>query len=75
MTGLQSVKVRRVILCSRFARKFTESEDTVSMFPLNNKHGQMGQEELYNMPFVYAKRLKRSAIPSMARILNRENAS
>ena len=75
MSVLQSLKARREILCSRFARKCTKSEETVSMFPLNNKHGKTRQEELYNVPFAYTDRLKRSAIPSMARLLNKENAS
>ena len=73
--SLQTLKTRRDILCLRFARKCTKSEEAISMFPLNNKHGKTRQEETYNVTFVYTNRLKTSAIPYMARLLNKEGAS
>ena len=52
-----------------------KNEEAINMFPLNNKHGKTRQEETYNVTFVYTNRLKTSAIPYMARLLNKEGAS
>ena len=75
VTNLPTLRDRRLQLCSKFAIRCTNNMHTEHMFPLNKKHGRTRQEELYGVPFAYTERFKQSAIPSMARLLNKENAN
>ena len=75
VTNHPTLKDRRLQLCSKFAIRCTNNIHTEHMFPLNKKHGRTRHEELFDVPFAYTERFKQSAIPSMARQLNIENAN
>ena len=75
IVGLQTLQERRVKLCLNFAKRCVNNEETSYMFPLKKEHGRTRYEEPYAIPFAYTERLKYSAIPYMARLLNKEDQS
>ena len=52
VTGLPTLRDRRMGLCLRFATKCTKSENTTQIFPLNkNGHIKTRHSEIYEVPF------------------------
>ena len=74
-TGLPTLENRRTHLCLQFAKKCVRSEATKDMFPLSQHTRMTRQSEKYHVPFARTDRLKNSAIPYMARLLNAEHQS
>ena len=70
MTGLTTLKERRVILCQKFAINCTKSERTQDMFPLNPSHVDTRHHGKYLVQAATTSRLRDSAIPYMQRLLN-----
>ena len=54
----------------KFALKCAANQKTKHMFPLNITNTHTRHPEKYQVPFAYHNRLKKSAIPVMARQLN-----
>ena len=75
ITGLPTLESRRTHLCLQFAKKCVQSEATKDMFPLNEHNRSTRNPEKYHVPFARTDRLKNSAIPYMARLLNAEHQS
>ena len=73
ITGLPTLESRRKHLCLQFAKKCVLSEATKDMFPLNQHTRGTRKPEKYHVPFARTDRLKNSAIPYMARLLNAEH--
>ena len=70
VTKLSTLEERRVKLMQNFATKCTQNEKTAHMFPLNENKSTRVSEK-FKVPFAYTKRLANSAIPTMARLLNK----
>ena len=58
-----------------FARKSSQNCDTKSMFPLKVKSKSKLNNEAYKVNFASTERLKKSAIPYMQRLLNKNSQS
>ena len=71
-SDLDSLKNRRENLSRTFAKKCLKNSKTKSMFPVKEKNHNMNirTEEHFQVDFANTERLKKSAIPSMQRILN-----
>ena len=68
---LERLSTRRTALCLRFAKKCLKNEKTADMFPLNpNFDERLRDNEKYSVKFAHNNRLKDSAIPALARMLN-----
>ena len=69
---LETLKDRREVLSTNFAKKCLDNEKTKSMFQLREKTHRMNarNEEHFEVNFAHTERLKNSAIPYMQRILN-----
>ena len=66
VTKLESLEVRRSILCKRFALKCIKNPRTSDMFPIDyTRHSNK-----FQVTFARNERLLNSAIPQMQRILN-----
>ena len=70
LSGLTNLSLRRQKLMEVFAERCVKNEKTMNMFPLNNVTRDSRHHEKYLVPFAKHERLKRSAIPTMARYLN-----
>ena len=70
LSNLPKLDERRTQLSLRFALKCAANEKTKHMFPMNETDSQTRNPEKYLVPFAYHNRLKKSAIPEMARQLN-----
>ena len=70
VTHLPTLKDRTAKLCLKFALKCAQNQKTNHMFPENKTKGKTRFKEKYSVPFAYTERLKKSAIPSIARQLN-----
>ena len=70
LTGLPTLKERRIKLCNTFAVKCTKSEKTQNMFPLNPSSVGTRHYEKYEVTQAFTSRLRDSAIPYMQRLLN-----
>ena len=71
---LQPLSERREELCLKFAKKCLTNNKVKDMFPLSEKPHQMDLRniEKYVVKHANTERLKKSAIPFMQRLLNRE---
>ena len=71
VTGLPTLKQRRITLCKKFAVKCVKNEKTSHMFPLSqhNIANTRHHEKFFVQP-ARTERLKNSAIPYMQRLLN-----
>ena len=69
---LDSLKQRREVLSTNFAKKSAKNKKTEKMFPVREKIHDMDKrnEEHFQVDFANTNRLKNSAIPSMQRMLN-----
>ena len=72
---LETLSERREQLCLEFARKSSQNCDTKSMFPLKVKSKSKLNNEAYKVNFASTERLKKSAIPYMQRLLNKNSQS
>ena len=70
VTNLSTLEERRTKLMYNFAIKCTKNEKTKHIFPLNDNKTTRVSEK-YKVPFAYTSRLANSAIPCMARLLNK----
>ena len=70
ITGLDSLKMRRVKLCLTFAQNCVKSEKSSDMFPVNKKSVNTRPHEKYFVTPASTNRLAKSAIPYMQRLLN-----
>ena len=73
VTQLPSLSERRDKLMLNFALKCVKNDKTSKMFPKNSPR-KTRSIEIYKIPHANTERLKKSAIPTMARLLN-ENAN
>ena len=70
LTNITTLQERRNKLRLLFARKCCDNSKTKHMFPQNEKITNTIISEKYKIPHCNTERLRNSAIPSMARILN-----
>ena len=70
LTGLDTLKQRRIILCKKFAKNCLKSEKTSNMFPLNPSTVDTRHHEKYYVQPAATSRLANSAIPFMQRLMN-----
>ena len=73
-TNLSTLDDRRLRLTLKFAQKCIKNEKTQHMFPLNETKTTRLKEK-YKVIHAYTERLKNSAIPQMARQLNKYEAT
>ena len=73
VVNLQKLTERRNELCLKFAKKCTQIEKTEKMFPLKKKMNNIEtrKPEKFRVNFAKTERLKKSAIPNMQRMLNK----
>ena len=71
---LDTLEKRREILCLRFAKNCTKSEKMKNLFPLNDSKHKMKKrkERKFKTNKQNTKRLKKSALPYMRKLLNNE---
>ena len=69
---LSTIQDRIRMLQLRFAKKCVSKEATQDMFPLKLANRTTRQTDIYEVPFARTSRLARSAIPTMARLLNED---
>ena len=76
IVNLETLSDRREKLCLQFAEKCLMSEKTKGMFPLHQSSHDMAKNirhhEKYHVQHANTDRLKKSAIPYMQRLLNRQ---
>ena len=69
---LQRLDNRREELCLQFAQKCVKSSKNQHLFPMNiGNERNLRDKETFQVPFACTDRLKNSAIPYMARLLNK----
>ena len=73
--NLQKLEERRNHLSLKFAQKCTQNDKTEGIFPLKTKTNGMDirNPEKFIVSHAHTERFKKSAIPSMQRILNDNN--
>ena len=71
---MQRLSERRDMLCLKFAKKSLKVENFKHLFPINSKKHTMKTRgnDLYTVNSGFSARYKRSAIPAMQKILNRD---
>ena len=71
---LECLKERRDKLCLKFAKKSIENRNTkiTKMFPENELINNRSRKEKYKVNYARTERLKRSSIPFMQRLLNKD---
>ena len=70
-----TLRQRRVSLTNKFAVKCVKNEKTIDMIPLKTVTGKGMRTETYTVPMARKQRLYKSAIPTMARMLNEPAAT
>ena len=72
---LQNLEKRREMLCLKFAKNSTKNDKTDKFFPLKNKKHKMKKRinENFLVKFAKTERFKKSSIPYMQRLLNKNN--
>ena len=70
VAGLQTLKERRKILCTKFAKNCIKNEKMCHIFPLNKNIANTRNPEKFFVQPARTERLARSAIPYMQRLLN-----
>ena len=70
ITGLTSLKERRIKLCKSFAEKCVKTGRHSDMFPKNQCNEYTRHHEEYQVTMAKTDRLKNSALPFMQRLLN-----
>ena len=70
---LPTIKQRYETLLYRFAKKCSQNPKTKDMLPLAKFHDWARKNEKYEVPMARKQRFYQSAIPTMARMLNKEH--
>ena len=70
VTGIPTLKSRRIKLSLKFAKNCLKNNMTSDMFPLNTNNVNTRHHEKFHVPHAKTDRLAKSAIPYMARLLN-----
>ena len=72
MMRTDSLEMRRTNLCIKFSKKCLRNEKLKNMFPRNRQSHSMEKRsgEKFSVNKAFTERYKRSAIPSMQRLLN-----
>ena len=78
ITGFILLSERREDLCLQFAKSCVKNDKAKSMFPINDDNFYMNNRpnihrEKYKVLLATSKRLKKSAIPFMQELLNKEH--
>ena len=73
ISNLPTLSDRRTKLTLKFAQKCIKNPKTADMFPLNETRSTRTKEK-YKVIHAYTERLKNSALPQMARQLNKLQA-
>ena len=73
LTGLPTLKDRRVQLCKSFAIKSAKNEKIREMFPINPIAMNTRNFEKYEVTQASTSRLKDSSIPYMQQLLNSDS--
>ena len=75
MLNLETLSKRRQTLCLRFANNCLKNEKVKDFFPKNNPKHKMKKrkKKLIKIPIANTERYKKSAIPYMKKLLNKEN--
>ena len=73
--GIEDLVARRTRLCLKFAKKCLHNPKMMQFFPQNCKKNYMitRHQEKYQVLNAHTERLKKSAIPYMQRLLNKDN--
>ena len=76
LLNLESLEKRRQSLSLKFAKDCIKNQKFDNMFPLNNFAGktQTRNMEKYKVPHTNTERMKKSSIPYMINLLNKENS-
>ena len=70
---LQSLSERRDMLASRFANKCINNDRFQDLFPTTEHGLNLRKKEKFKVKFASTQKLYKSSIPSMQRLLNKEN--
>ena len=70
--NLVSLSDRRLMLAKRFALKCLKNDRFKDLFPRNRSNMELRGSEKYLVKFCNGRRLQKSSIPAMQRILNRK---
>ena len=75
IAGIEDLVARRTRLCLKFAKKCLHNPKMTQFFPQNCKKKNMitRHQEKYQVLNAHTERLKKSAIPYMQRLLNKDN--
>ena len=68
--NFQELKLRREMLCEKFAKSCVSNEKTSKMFPQKNKLKHVRKNERFEVAYARTERLKNTSIPYMQRQLN-----
>ena len=74
--NLESLSKRREMLCLKFAKKSLKLQNFKNMFPLNNKKlhiMKQRKEKKFYEKHAHTDRYKKSSIPFMQKLLNKED--
>ena len=71
--NLQTLSDRRDMLASRFANKCTNNDRFKDLFPTTEHGLNLRKKEKFKVKFASTQKLYKSSIPSMQRLLNKEN--
>ena len=72
ISKLPTMKTRYEILLSRFAKKLVKNENTKDMLPLNKPNNWSRERERFVVPLARKERYYKSAIPTMATMMNKQ---
>ena len=70
ITGIPTLKSRRIKLSLKFAKSCLKNNMTSDMFPLNTNNVNTRHHEKFHVPHAKTDGFAKSAIPYMARLLN-----
>ena len=72
--GIEDLVARRTRLCLKFAKIFLHNPKMMQFFPQSKKKNMITRhQEKYQVLNAHTERLKKSAIPYMQRLLNKDN--
>ena len=72
--NLLSLSDRRQILAKRFASKCVKNERFKDLFPQNQNRMELRGSEKYLVKFCNGRRLQKSSIPAMQKLLNKQKS-
>ena len=74
-TGIAKFEWKRIILASRFAKKYTQHEKFSDLFPKTENPLNLRNKEEYIVKFANKQKLYKSAIPTMQRLLYSQSST